>query len=195
MRRRNDGHANGQAGRKQAVERTHGSHLSRLVGIETKDYFIHVALYDASVVGGERGSLRGYNVLNSGHKTGNQIKLAFAHQGKARVQHRAFRFVEAEEHFALREYERLRRVHILRRLFVTGKHAATERDHSPLLVANREDEPPAKPVVIMVAAFLPQNQPSLLHEWQLVTLVLRPIDRVVPQIGRIAQPKELHRFL
>ncbi len=76
MRRGHGRDADGQAGRQQAVQRTDGGVLAGVVGIEHKHHFLHVTLENAGVVGGQRGALRGDDVLDAGHETGDEVKLA-----------------------------------------------------------------------------------------------------------------------
>src|SRR5208282_4278311 len=144
--------------------------------------------------GGEGGALRRDDVLDTAYETRNQIELAFADDGKPGVEQRAFGFVEAEEHFALGENGRLGRVDVFGRFFVAGQNAAAEANHPALLVADRKYEPAAETVVVMLAAFLAQNQSGLFDEGEVVVLAFGPVVGVVPSIRRVAETKEFHRF-
>ena len=191
--RGNNRHAHGKAGREQMIQRMHGGVLSGLVGIEAQHDFVDVAFQNTRVLVGERRALRRDNILHAGHETGDEIKLAFANDGKPGVQNRALGFVETEENLALGENRRLRRVDVFRRFFVAGQNASTEADHPALLVANWKHEPPAKTVVVISRFLLSQNQPGLFDKRKFVVLALRPVNGVVPQLRRCAEAKQFHR--
>ena len=65
MRRGHGGHADGQAGGQQAVERADGGVLAGVVGIKAEDDFIDVAFENAGMIGGQGGALRGDDVLDA----------------------------------------------------------------------------------------------------------------------------------
>ena len=122
VRRGHRRHANGQAGGQQAVQRTDGGVLPGVVGIEAEHDFLHVALENARVVGGQGRALRRDDVLDAGHEAGDQVKLAFANDGPVRVQQRAFGFVQAKHDFALGENRGFRRVDVFGRFFVARQN-------------------------------------------------------------------------
>jgi hypothetical protein len=138
--------------------------------------------------------LRGDDILDARHETGDQVKLAFADDRPMRVQQRAFGFVQSEHDFALGENGRFGRVDVLGRLFVARQNASAESHHAPLLVADGEDEPAAEAVVKVVGALLAHDQSGLFDERQIVMFALGPIDRVIPGLRRAAQAEKLHRL-
>src|SRR6266571_5278692 len=195
MRRRHGSDADCQTGSQQVIERTNGGVAPGGVRVEAEHHLLHIALEDARVLGGQRGPLRRDDIVNARQVAGDQIKLALADDGVTGVEQRALRFVEAEENFALRENRRLRRVDVLRGFVVAAEDAATEPDDAALFVANRENQPPAKPVVVMVAAFFAQDETGLLNKGQLVGLAPGPVERVVPGVGRVTEAEQFDRFI
>ena len=72
--------------------------------------------------------------------------------------------------------------------------APAEADHPPLLVADGEHQPSAEAVVVAVAVLLAQDEARLLDQRQFVAFAFGPVDRVVPEVRRVAEAEELHRF-
>ena len=162
VRLRDDGDADGQAAGEQVVERAQGGLLPGGVGVETEDDLLGVALEDAGVVGGEGGALRCDGILDVGQVAGDDVELAFADDDRLGFEDGALGLVEPVDHAALAEDRRLGGVDVFAALLLGGKHAAAEADHPALLVADRENKPAAKPVVMALvtgdgqAAFLEQ---------------------------------------
>jgi hypothetical protein len=119
--------------------------------------------------------------------------VPFAHDGEARIQNSALALVQAVENFALLEDGRFGRIDVLA-FVISGQHPATERDHAPLLIANRKHQPPAKPIVMAVGVLLANDQPALLHQRHVIALAGGPIHRVIPLLGRVAETEQLHRL-
>jgi hypothetical protein len=103
VRRGHRGYFDRESRRQKAVKSAHGCILPRFVGVETEHNLFNIAFENAGMVGSESRSLGRDDILDAGHEAGDQVKLAFAHNGIFRVQQRAFGFVEPEENFALRE--------------------------------------------------------------------------------------------
>src|SRR5262249_33430064 len=93
MWRRNGRNFDRKAGGEQTVEGADGGVLSGGVRIKTENHFIDEALDDASMIGGEGGSLWRDDVLDAGHEAGDHVELAFANDGVAGVEDSAFGFV------------------------------------------------------------------------------------------------------
>src|SRR5260370_26252297 len=177
------------------VERPDGSVLAGLVRIEEKDDLLDVALQYPRVVSRERGPLRRDHVLHSRHKTRNQIKLPLANHCRLRLQQRPLRFIQPEKNLALGKNWGLGRVDVLGGFFVPRQHAATEANHAALLVGNCKDQSSTEPVIIMVALLLAQDQTGFLDQRWLISLMLGPVDPVVPKIGRVAETQNLPRLV
>src|SRR5207302_8633753 len=90
MRGRHRSNANGEAGRQQIIERTDRGIATSRVRVEAEHYFVHVAFENARVFSRQRGALRRDDVVDTGHVAGDQIELAFTHDGIASVEQRAF---------------------------------------------------------------------------------------------------------
>src|SRR5262249_41532274 len=133
-------------------------------------------------------ALRRHDVADAGHEAGDEVKLAFAHNRKLRLKYGTLGFIEAEKDFAFLEDVRLRGVDILGRFLVAAEHASAEGNHAPLLIADREDEPASKPIVVSTAFFL-NDQASLLDEREVITLAPGQIDCVIPSVRRVAESK------
>ena len=95
----------------------------------------------------ERRALRGDHILHARLESGDQIELPLADDRRLLVDQRALRFVQPEEHRALGEKHRLRRVHVFRRFRIRLQHAAAEGDHLAGVVADREHHAIAETVV------------------------------------------------
>ena len=190
---RNYGHAHRQTGGQETIERADGGLLARFVGIKTEYDLLNVALKNAGMVSGQSRALGRDDVLHAGHEAGDEVKLAFAHDGITSVEQRAFGFVQAEEHFAFGENGRFRRVDVFGGLLIAREDAATETDDPSLLIANGENEPATKPIVIVVAALFAQDEARLFHQGQLVALAFGPVDGVVPKLRGTTKAEQLHR--
>src|SRR5579883_3572916 len=129
------------------IQRPNGRVLARRIGIEAQDHLLNVPLKDPRVLGGESGALRGHDIFNSTHETGNQVQLSLTYNRRLRFEQYPLGLVQTEKHLALRENGRLRRIDVFGRLLVAGKHAPTEPHNPPLLVTNRKHEPATEPVV------------------------------------------------
>ena len=91
-------------------------------------------------------------VLDAGQVTGDRVELALADDDGLGVEDGALGLVEPVDHAALAEDRRLGRVDVFAALLLGAEHAAAEADDAALLVADREDEPSAEPVVMALVA-------------------------------------------
>src|SRR5207248_495807 len=87
------------------------------------------------------------------------------------------------------------RVDIFGGFLVTGQDAAAEGNNASLLVADGEDEPAAKTVVIMIAVFLAQNEAGLLEEPGRMAFAFPPVNGIVPGFRGVAEAEEFDRFI
>ena len=145
------------------------------------------------MIGGERGALWRDGVLDVGQMAGDGVELPLADDDRLGVEDRPFGLVESVEHAAFAENRRLWGVDVFAALLLLGEHAAAETDHAALLVANRENEPSAKPIVVALVAS--DGEASLLEERDVMFFRLGPVDGVVPLVRREADTEAPDRLV
>jgi len=146
-------HAHREIFMEKVGQRALGRLVSRAVGVEAEHHFLHVLPELVRLPRRERRALRRDHILHAGLERRDQVELPLAHDRRGFVDQRALRFVQPEEHRALGEKHRLRRVHIFRRLRIGLEHAAAEGDHFAGVVADREHHAVAKTIVKRILNF------------------------------------------
>ena len=145
------------------------------------------------MIGGERGALWRDGVLDVGQMAGDGIELTLADDDRLGVEDRPFGLVEPVEYAAFAENRRLGGVDVFAALLLLGEHAAAETDHAALLVADRENEPSAKPVVVALVAG--DGEAALLEEPGVMFFRLGPVDGVAPFVRREADAEAPDRLV
>ena len=180
----------GQPGAQQMVERPDGGILAGVVGVKTHHHLLDVAFKDAGMVRRKGGALGGDDILDARHVTGNQVKLALAHNRAIGFQQGAFGLVQAEENLALGKNRGFRGVDVFGGLFVTGEDPPAKPHYAPLIVTDGEHQPAPKTVIVAVGSFLANDQAGGFRQSQVVAFAPRPIDGVVPGLGGGAEAEE-----
>src|SRR5436190_1310838 len=136
----------------------------------------------------QRSAEHGHGILKAALMRDHDVGIAFHHYGRARSRDRFLRVVECVEETALLEQRRFGRVDVLRWAIVgnTRQYAAAEADGAPLRIANRKQDPTAKPIVVAGTVrpltYKPGTDERARRELRLARLLHEPI----PTVGRIA---------
>ncbi len=204
--RRHLRHPHRQARLQQRRHRALRRLLPRRVRVEAQNHLRDIPLQNPRLLLRERRPLRRDHIFHTSLERRDQIDLPLAHNRRARVDQRPLRFVQAEQHVALRKKHRLRGVYIFRPLRLFIQHPPAERDHLAEIIANREHHPIPEPVVklrppdlglrvrylrLLLVPCLHLHQAAA-HEFLLrESLPDRPPAQRVPRLRRIPDPPRL----
>ncbi|OQA38109.1 MAG: hypothetical protein BWY52_03298 [Chloroflexi bacterium ADurb.Bin325] len=171
------------------LQAAQGGLLARGVRVQRQGDVAAVALDLAHLRLGQRGAHPRDDVRHADLVRADDIHVALDEHGQVCIADGLAGHVQPEQHAALVEERRLRRVHVLGRGMrgVLPQDARAEADHPALHIADRDHEAAAEAVVVPHPVIALDQQPGFLDLLGPVALVEQPRLERIPAIERVAQ--------
>ena len=158
----------------------------------SKDGLVGVAPEERELGRGERGAEDGDGLADPVLVRHDAVDVALDQEGAPGLGHPLARAVEAVERLPLLVERRLGGVQVL--WLLAGERAASEGDHAPLRVRDREDEPAAEAVVVAGGVLAREDQPSAEERLDRMAVPAGRAEQMVPALGRPAQAEGPRRL-
>ncbi len=158
------------------------------IAVEREDHVIGGTQQRADMRTRDCGAERGDGFGEAGLRQLDDIEIALADDGTARLPDRIARLVQPVELLALAKHRRLGRIEVFR--FAGAQDARTEADHLTARIADRKHDATAEAVVAL--AFVGDDEPGF-DQSRIVVIGDRGAQRL-PGVGRITQPEARRRL-
>ena len=198
--RRERRHAHGETGFEKEGAGAQRGLASGGVAVENQQYAVGVLAEQFDVLLGEGRPLRGHGRIEAGGMTADHIDLPLADEGfAARVlDNGAAGLVERIQDAAFDEDGRFRAVDVLGGMALGIEHAAAERHHAPLRVADGEHEAAMEPVIVVIrpVGVVGRGEQARGHErLRLEAVLFAPAQQGVGRLRRVADAETLGDFV
>ena len=192
------GHAHGKIRFQEGGQGFLGGFEPGGIGVETEDHLVGEPLQNTRLLLGEGGSLRGRDILDARFEGGDEVDLAFANNGRFLIDERPLGFVDAKKHVPFNKERRFRGVDVFAAKRLLIQHPPAERDHLADVVADREHQAVAEPVVEvgravrvaifpLVLIFLHRHQAARNEFVVVETLAACPVGERIPRLGGVPE--------